>query len=203
MATCVGTKWRNSCSAHIGPSGNVVKRNNAAGAPIQSNQFQLEAAVLLWDAVTLDSSLQEKYFAQLASGGTLLLESTAFSSSDVFLPANQSGEFACSINKPVSRLNSVFCSFVPVLSAADKLNGKQVVNTFQGYGDFAYSRDNLTLQLSLGSTEYPMRPVHGYSEAYFRLLRSLGIVASQAHAIAVSRQDFNTNSFCLAIDTDK
>ena len=48
-----------------------------------------------------------------------------------------------------------------------------------------------------------MRPVHGYSEAYFRLLRSLGIVASQAHAIAISKQDFNTNSFALAIDTEK
>ena len=66
-----------------------------------------------------------------------------------------------------------------------------------------FSRDNLVMQLTLGSTEYPMRPVHGYSEAYFRLLRSLGIVASQAHAIAVSKQDFDTNSFCLATDCEK
>ena len=182
---------------------NVVKVNNAAGQAAQSNQFQLEAAVLLWDAVTLDSSLQERYFSQLASGGTLLYETSQFSSHTVFLPANQAGQFACSINKPVSRLNSVFCTFVPVLTQPEKNGGKQVVNTFQGYGDFAYSRDNLTLQLSLGSTEYPMRPVHGYSEAYFRLLRSLGIVASQAHAIAISKQDFNTNSFALAIDTEK
>ena len=64
----------------------VVKVNNPAGQALQSNQFQLEAAVLLWDAVTLDSSLQEKYFQQLASGGTLLLESTQFSSSEMFLP---------------------------------------------------------------------------------------------------------------------
>ena len=159
--------------------------------------------MLLWDSVTLDSSLQEKYFAQLASGGTLLLESTQFSSTEVFLPQNQSGQFACSVNKPVSKLNSVFCTFVPILTAADKLNGKQVVNTFQGYGDFAYSRDNLQLQLSLGSTEYPMRPVSGYSEAYFRLLRTMGIIASQAHTVAASRQDFNTNSFCLATDCEK
>ena len=38
---------------------NVVKVNDAAGQPTQSNQFQIEAAVLLWDAVTLDSALQE------------------------------------------------------------------------------------------------------------------------------------------------
>ena len=182
---------------------NVVKVNDAAGQPTQSNQFQIEAAVLLWDAVTLDSALQEKYFAQLASGGSLLLETTQFSTSEVYLPLNQAGSVIASINKPVSRLNSVFCTFVPPLTADNKLAGKQIVNTFQGYGDFAYSRNDLVMQLSLGSTLYPMRPVHGYSEAYFRLLRTLGIVASQAHAIGPSRNDFNTNSFCLATDCEK
>ena len=78
-----------------------------------------------------------EYFAQLASGGTLLLETIQFSTSEVFLPANQSGQLAASINKPVSRLNSVFCSFVPPLDAANKAAGKQVVNTFQWYGKFA------------------------------------------------------------------
>ena len=34
-------------------------------------------------------------------------------------------------------------------------------------------------------------------------MRALGIVASQAHTIAASRQDFNTNSFCLATDCEK
>ena len=50
---------------------------------------------------------------------------------------------------------------------------------------------------------FPMRPVTGYSEAYFRLLRTLGIVASQAHAIGPSREVFDTNCFALAIDCEK
>ena len=54
----------------------VVKVNDPAGQATQSNTFQIEGAVLLWDAITLDSVLQEKYFAQLASGGTLLYETT-------------------------------------------------------------------------------------------------------------------------------
>ncbi len=77
------------------------------------------------------------------------------------------------------------------------------MNTFQGYDDTPYSRNDLVMQLSLGNTEYPMRPVHGYSEAYFILLRTLGIVGSQAHAIGPSRNDFDTNSFCFAVDTEK
>ena len=61
----------------------------------------------------------------------------------------------------------------------------------------------MVMQLTLGSTEYPMRPVHGYSEAYVRLLRTLGIVASQAHAIGASKQDFDINNYCPAIDTEQ
>ena len=107
------------------------------------------------------------------------------------------------MSKPVSRLNTIFNTFLPVLTQQDKEAGKQVCNTFQGYGGFDYSRDNLQLQIQLGSTEYPQRPVRGYAEAYYRLLRGLGILSSQAHSIAVSKKDFDTNSFCLATDCEK
>ena len=116
----------------LGQAANVFKVNDAAGNATQSNTFEIEAAVLLWDAVTLDSALQEKYFAQLASGGTLLLETTQFSTSEVYLPLNQAGSVIASINKQVSRLNSVFCTFVPPLTVQDKVAGKQLVNTFSG-----------------------------------------------------------------------
>ena len=59
------------------------------------------------------------------------------------------------------------------------------------------------MQLTLGAQEYPLRPVHGYAEAYYRLLRALGILASQAHTIGISKPDFDTNSFCFAVDTEK
>ena len=97
----------------------------------------------------------------------------------------------------------MFNTFVPKLDQADKNAGRQVCNTFRGYGETEYSRNDLTLQLQLGSTEYPQRPVRGYSEALYRLCRSLGILSSQAHSLAVSRKDFNTNSFCLATDCEK
>ena len=115
---------------------NVVKIHDAAGQATQSASFELSAAVLLWDSVTLDSALQQKYFEQLASGGTLLYETSQFSTPEVFLPFSQAGQFSASINRPVSRLNSAFCTFVPPLTPQDKLSGKQIVNCFQGYGSF-------------------------------------------------------------------
>ena len=41
------------------------------------------------------------------------------------------------------------------------------------------------------------------SEVYYRLLRALGILSSQAHSIVVSKKDFDTNSFCLEADCEK
>ena len=136
-------------------------------------------------------SCRTNIFEQLASGGTLLWEGSQFSTSEVFLPVNVEGTFSASVSKPVSRLNTIFNTFVPRLDAADNAAGRQVCNTFRGYGESAYSRENLSLQVQLGSTEYPQRPVRGYSEAYMRLLRALGILSSQAHSVAVSRNDFD------------
>ena len=43
----------------LGQPGNVVKRNYANGAPTQSTSFQLSAIVGLFDAIAVDSALQE------------------------------------------------------------------------------------------------------------------------------------------------
>ena len=61
----------------------VTKRNaDTTGAnPPEANQsqnYELSEMVLLWDSVELDSALNEKYMSQLASGGTLLYETSAF-----------------------------------------------------------------------------------------------------------------------------
>ena len=91
---------------------------------------------------------------------------------------------------------------MPLLSLQDKLAGKQAMTSSIGYGSFPFSRDHLQLQVQLGPTEMPQRPVTGYSEAYYRLLRTLGVVANQAHTLGISRDDFNSNSFVLATDCE-
>ena len=59
------------------------------------------------------------------------------------------------------------------------------------------------MQVRVGSSVLPQRPCRGYSEAYYRLLRSLGILTSQAHSIAVSKKDFDTNTFVYATNLEK
>ena len=52
----------------------VAKVRNAEGQVAGSNRFQLSNIVMLYDICYLQSELQEKYFSQLASGGTLIYE---------------------------------------------------------------------------------------------------------------------------------
>ena len=101
-----------------------------------------------------------------------------------------------------SRLMTVFNTFVPRLTPADKDAGRQYCNTFKGFGEFPNSRNDLQLQLHVGSSVFPHRPCRGYSEAFYRLLRSLGILTPQAHSIAVSRKDFDTNTFVYATNLE-
>ena len=98
---------------------------------------------------------------------------------------------------------TVFNTFVPRLTPEQKNQGKQYCNTFQGYGEFPSSRNDVQLQLHVGSSVFPQRPTKGYSEMYYRLLRCLGVYTSQAHAIAVSRKDFDTNTFVYATNLEK
>ena len=64
-------KWQPVLAVHCGvrlqmtldTAAAIVKANDAAGNPSQSNTFQIEGAVLLWDAITSDSVLQENYLS--------------------------------------------------------------------------------------------------------------------------------------------
>ena len=142
---------------------NVVKRSDANGNPTQSTSFQLSATVVLYGVITLDSALQEKYFQQLASGQSLLWCGSQWDTHEVFIPVNTQGEFAATVSKNASRLMTVFNTFVPRLTQQDKEAGKQYCNTFQGYGEFANSRNDCQLQLHVGSSVFPQRPTKGYS----------------------------------------
>ena len=63
---------------------NVVKRNDSNGNPTQSTNYQLSAIVGLWDSISLDSALQNKYFEQLASGQSLLWQGAQWDTHEVF-----------------------------------------------------------------------------------------------------------------------
>ena len=121
----------------------------------------------------------------------------------MFIPVNTQGEFAATVAKNASRLMTVFNTFVPRLTQEQKNQGKQYCNTFVGFGEFPFSRNDVQFQLHVGSSVFPQRATKGMVECYYRLLRAMGIYTSQAHSIAVSRKDFDTNTFVYATNLEK
>ena len=123
---------------------------------------------------------------QLAYGGALLYETSQFDTSGAKVSPGD-GALAAVTSQPLSRLNSVFITFCNTLNETDIKAGVQYVNTYRGYPS---SRESFKGSLQIGSSQYPLRPVHGYGEAYFRLLRTLGLVGSMAHTLGISMDGF-------------
>ena len=166
---------------------------------LNSSAYRLTDIAYNCPMYTLDSALQEKYFQSLAKGDALLIHSQQFSHNEIFLTPSQ-GSFAVSLNKPVSRLATVFISFVRELSAADIQGGQTYVNTFDMFSDAAQTIEH---QLQIGSKNYPEMPVRGVSESWLRLMQALGVSQSLAHSLGVSYYDYISKSFVLAYDTEK
>ena len=57
--------------------------------------------------------------------------------------------------------------------------------------------------LQLGTRRMPDNNSVGFSEAWYRLLNALGMAGSLAHSSGITYEDYSTNSFCLAVDTEK
>ncbi len=92
---------------------------------------------------TIDSALQEKYFQQLAEGGSLLIHCKQYSHNTTYLTPAGTGYFAVQITKPVSRLSTFIASMAPDLTPDQIADGIQYCNTFIAYpGNIEKSRRN-------------------------------------------------------------
>ena len=149
---------------------------------------------------TIDSTLQEMYYKQLAEAGSLLICCKQYSHNAVYLTPSDAGDFAVQITKPVSRLATAIFTMTPELTDTQMKNGQQYCNTFLGY---AANEENFEAQLQLGSMRYPDATIQGYTQAYWRTLQSLGIANSSAHDIGVDFKSFSNDHFAVMLSTEK
>ena len=149
---------------------------------------------------TIDSTLQEMYYKQLAEAGSLLICCKQYSHNAVYLTPSESGDFAVQITKPVSRLATAIFTMAPELDPDQIADGQQYCNTFLAY---AASEENFEAQLQLGSMRYPDAPIQGYTQAYWRTLQALGIANSSAHDIGVDFRSFSNDHFAVMLTTEK
>jgi hypothetical protein len=73
------------------------------------------------------------------------------------------------------------------------------VNTFIGMNP-----EEVNGRLQIGSKQWPDgQNVTGMSQWWYRLISALGVVHSASHNIAITRTEYETNSFIAAWDTEK
>ena len=89
-----------------GPINYLVSVKNTVA---QSTTFRIEEIQMHCNMATLDSALQEKYFASLARGGTMLIHTKCWSHHEMFVTPSQ-GSFEVSLDKPLSRYATAFVS---------------------------------------------------------------------------------------------
>ena len=165
----------------------------------QSTSFRIEEIQLHCNMVTLDSALQEKYFASLARGDAMLIHTKCWSHHEMFVTPSQ-GSFEVSLDKPLSRLATVFVSYAKEKSAADKAGGSSYVNSFDFFSD---NEQNYETQLQIGASRIPEFPTKGIAEAWLRFQSALGVQNSLAHPLGVSFEDYRSSHHSIAFDTEK
>ena len=111
----------------------VVKVNDARGNPTQSNTFSNRMCSSILGCNHIGQCVAGELFRPTSERWHTFIRNDTFSFSEIFLSVSVDGRLAASINVPVSRLNYVSCFCAPLLTVADKLAGRQVVNTVRGY----------------------------------------------------------------------
>ena len=117
-----------------------------------------------------------------------------------YIPSSvTSGKFDVPMSRTYTRLCTLFASFVQE-PPADGSGKAKLCNTFYTHTG---SAETLSYSLQLGTRRVPDNNSVGFSEAWYRLLNALGMAGSLAHATGITYSDYSTNSFCLAVDTEK
>ena len=176
----------------------------AAGADTQSQNYKLTEIALHCSLCTLDSELQAKYFASVASGESLLMHITNWSHNQLFLSPSGTGDFNAVLNRPLSRLDTVCTSLAPEITQEELAKG---IN----YATLFWASDNVTnnnqekfeIQYQLGPSRYPDAPIVGYSQVYYRDLEALGIKNSGSHSLGVDYDSFKSVHFASLLDVSK
>ena len=113
------------------------------------------------------------------------------------------------ITRSVSRLKSIFVSFVGPIEASESLT-----LTHGEFNDFyhpmiwsdsnRYDPDKeIEWQVQIGSRLYPEYSCRSTSESYYQLLKCLGILSSNIHSIDINGKDYHRNKFIIGLDLEK
>ena len=148
---------------------------------------------------TLDDSLQESFNQQLLQGSALRIPMKKVESMMSYIAASAtSHNFDIAMSRSYTRLASIYATFFHgTVSATNMLADKFYVPPG------LHTKENLAWSLQLGTLRLPDNDSIGLTESWWRLLNCVGIAGSLAHTNGITQQDYETNSFAIAVDVEK
>ena len=149
---------------------------------------------------TISDELMEVYQQQLLQGSPLRIPIKKIESMYSYIPSSvTSGKFDVPMSRAYTRLCTLWASFAQE-PPADGSGKNKLCNTFYTHTG---SAETFAYSLQLGTQRIPDNDAVGFGEAWIRLLQAVGISGSLSHATGITYADYATNSFAVAVDTEK
>jgi hypothetical protein len=165
-----------------------------------SQSYRLKDVKAHVNMCTVSDELMESFQGQLLSGTALRIPIKKVESIYSYIPSSvTNSKFDIPLSRAYTRLCTLFASFTQE-PPADGSGKAKLCNTFYTHTG---SAETLAYSLQLGTRRIPDNDSVGFAEAWYRLLNALGMAGSMAHSSGITYEDYSTNSFCLAIDTEK
>jgi hypothetical protein len=182
-----------------------------------SNSWKITNVQMKCDLIQLDSGLQNEYAAHLLASNSLPINYSTFITQKQIV---NGPDYSTSITRSLSRLKSVFLTFSGTNlgdsvsnTPASGIEMRKNWNDFYhpSYkGDITYtnnkillSRDEIEIQLQLGSRYYPEYPIKSVAESFYQLRKTLGITGSSWHGINIRPDEYRNCKYIVGIDTEK
>ena len=170
------------------------------GGSTYSQDYRLKDVKSLCSMCTISDELQEVFMQQMLQGSALRLPIKKIESMYSYVPSSvTSGKFDIPMSRAYPRLCTLWASFVQEPpndgSGKNKLCNHFYIHTGSSES-FAYS-------LQMGTQRIPDNDSVGFGESWIRLLQAVGISGSLSHSTGITFADYATNSFALAVDTEK
>ena len=180
----------------------VVWRKQNGDGTAQSVDYRLEDVAFHASLCTLQSELMEKFYQSVAAGESLILHTQSWSHNQLFLAPGDDGSCSASLNRPLTRIDTLIATFAPEVTDAMRDKGLSYPTFF--YGGEGHFAEESQFQFSIGATKYPQVPIRGYAQVYYRNMEALGITHSSAHSLGVDYdKSFKNNHFACMVDTAK
>ena len=162
-------------------------------------KYELQDCQAKCSMLTLDDSLQDSFNSQLLSGASLRIPLHKLESIVSYIPSSAtSHNFDVAMSRNYTRLASLYATFFHGEPSATNM----LCNSFY-VPPGAETKEKLAWSLQLGTRRLPDNDCEGLSESWWRTMNTVGIAGSLAHTTGITQADYESNSFCIGISTEK